>query len=1615
MNPLTPREELEIRITALLMGQLAPEEAAELLRQIAEDPELITLHARLRHAVELLREARALPDHAAPATPLVLSKERREKLLATFRGIKALPSPTTLLAPKPVRKRRGKHRDWNWVLPMTAAAAAVFVVGAFVFPIYNQSSKRTQATAATGDLRMLDDAIEQTAKDGSDPESLAAEESRDYIRAATKPDGNTSAQEWASQPGAIQTLDSSTDTKAYALYAQQAPAQPESRSKFIRSDSVYLPSTVAEAAPASGPAGVDDTRLFRYREKAATDGAEAAPASGPVGGDAIFGKADPYFQRFPGHPATTALSPATKALFPNSEGDLKTEIYRLQPRIVGGIGSSMPAKPAINTAPENTFWDKPADTNGFAAPNRPTIALGVRPLADGDADVALQPAPTELAKRAWAESPSPVDEMAREKKLEDAKSDDFGTVATGAFALPAPAAAEPGVVAQRGLAAASEAKPNSFGVHRYIAPQIATATPPPPAAPMPAPVVAQAGEKVTTLDLFNMPVAEPHALSEPLSTAGKVNLGQSLTALNGAVKQDALAITEAGDGTIRSSGNVAFTAERELQRRMLREEVGKDEADKGRKTREGRVSEAEFETLKKEKLELQNTVASLEETVKAKESHIESDTVKLQRWEQNMMQKGTVALPEDSPEGEARSKAGADRVTAGTIPGLDIAPSEAKPQTTDGEKPQAVGRYGLAAKSDEQEINKERYNKSVADEMSEFGEVAYSGKRSAAITGVSENWQRPYRRFDKREAEGKATESNGTVVADGGAVLDKSGAGTLTITGATSVNGGTLQPNAANPLPALNTPTPDAGIDVMSDYYFDTPKPATDAQQWAGATDGRKTVARGNIALGRGGVSDAKGWALFDESLAPEVVEFEGFINYGTPIQTKSKDANGVETENVITSSFIGKKNLATNAPQLAADDGLAQLGDLQIAPATLPETLAYSGLVMDPTGSSNSLFTAGGTRGTSPQMDAADSVSPIAEKPITGGNRSGSLAISANAIDALLFGSAGSSAITPEMTKELEELRDESPVPAPAVATKAKPARTAAPAKKPVAKNQVAGTEELKLAEQETDFALLDLATVTPQAVAAAVPVEGRKLESKLEEKTVDSLAALTPPAIKEEKASLAKAQADVSKGQKENLTKKVADAKSAPAKAMKQEQAEPPASPKPAEPPPTPQPEIATSANAFSTFSLNVADVSFKLAGAALEKGAMPDVASVRSEEFINALDYRDAEPAAGAPLAFASERARYPFAHNRDLLRLSVKTAAAGRQAGRPLNLVLLLDNSGSMERSDRVRILREALTVLAKQLQPADKLSIITFSRTPRLWADGVAGNKASEFTNRVGEITPQGGTDLGAAIDLGYTTALKHYQVGSVNRVVLLTDGAANLGNVSADALKTKVETHRKQGVAFDCFGVGWEGYNDDLLEQLSRNGDGRYGFINTPEAATTEFAAQLAGSLRVAASDVKVQVEFNPKRVTSYRQLGYAKHQLKKEQFRDNTVDAAEIGAAESGNTLYTVELNPRGEGDIATVRVRFKTPGTGDYHEHEWTVPFSAPAPALEQSSSTLRLAATAGAFAEMLAQSPFAAEVTTDKLLAMINGIPAIYGADPRPAKLEWMLRQAKSISGK
>ena len=443
-----------------------------------------------------------------------------------------------------------------------------------------------------------------------------------------------------------------------------------------------------------------------------------------------------------------------------------------------------------------------------------------------------------------------------------------------------------------------------------------------------------------------------------------------------------------------------------------------------------------------------------------------------------------------------------------------------------------------------------------------------------------------------------------------------------------------------------------------------------------------------------------------------------------------------------------------------------------------------------------------------------------------------------------------------------------------------------------------------------------------------------------------------------------------------------------------------------------PKPKPEVVTAKNRWSTFSLNVSDASFRLCEASLRNGRLPAPHMVRAEEFINAFDYRDPAPSKGAPLAFAWERSRHPFAHNRDLVRFSIQTAAEGRESGQPLNLVLAIDNSGSMERSDRVAILKEALKVLAAKLRAEDTVSVVAFSRTPRLWLDGQKGESARQKLTNFPGLVPQGGTNIESALDLGYSTALKHFISGGNNRLILLTDGAANLGAIVPNSLRNKVESYRKRGVALDCFGIGWDGYNDHLMEALARNGDGRYAFLNSATDVERDFGRKLAGALSVSAADVKVQVVFNPARVKTHRQIGYLRHQLKKDDFRNNAVDAAEIGAAESGNAVYVLQIEEKGTGPLGRVHVRYREPSTNRYKEMSWPLPHRAKVPALAEASTAMRLAASSATFAEWLGRSPFATDVELPKIQELLFGLENGFPSDSPVRSLQQMVGSAYRI---
>jgi hypothetical protein len=225
-----------------------------------------------------------------------------------------------------------------------------------------------------------------------------------------------------------------------------------------------------------------------------------------------------------------------------------------------------------------------------------------------------------------------------------------------------------------------------------------------------------------------------------------------------------------------------------------------------------------------------------------------------------------------------------------------------------------------------------------------------------------------------------------------------------------------------------------------------------------------------------------------------------------------------------------------------------------------------------------------------------------------------------------------------------------------------------------------------------------------------------------------------------------------------------------------------------------------------------------------------------------------------------------------------------------------------------------------------------------------------------------------------------------------------------------------VVEQRKQGIALDAYGIGWDDYNDALLEEITRNGDGRYAFLNSVEDASEDFAEKLAGTLRVAAANVKVQIEWNPDRVQRYRQIGYDLHQLKQEDFRDNTVDAAEIGEAESGTALYVLKIDDDPEiiGGLGTLHVRYLDPASGLYREYSWPLPMPRRVPAARAASPSMRLAMSSAFFGERLADSPFAGGYSFRDLYNMTNGLPDAFPNQPRVAHLQTMLLQATELYG-
>ena len=303
-------------------------------------------------------------------------------------------------------------------------------------------------------------------------------------------------------------------------------------------------------------------------------------------------------------------------------------------------------------------------------------------------------------------------------------------------------------------------------------------------------------------------------------------------------------------------------------------------------------------------------------------------------------------------------------------------------------------------------------------------------------------------------------------------------------------------------------------------------------------------------------------------------------------------------------------------------------------------------------------------------------------------------------------------------------------------------------------------------------------------------------------------------------------------------------------------------------------------------------------------------------------------------------------------------------------------------------------------------------MISFARTPRLLADKVPGNQGEALLKLIETLPSEGGTNIEAALLLAREKAAEQQLAGAQNRIVLLTDGAVNLGDANPDSLAKLVTQMRDAGIAFDAAGISAQDLNDEVLEALTRQGDGRYYLLDSAAAAGESFAAQIAGSLRPSAQNVKVQVEFNPKRVGRYKLLGFEKHRLNKEDFRNDQVDAAEMAAAETGVAVYQFEIKPNGSGDVGSVSVRFRDLASGQMVERRWPILYESNTPRLAQAQASMQLAASAALFAAKLGGGPLADSVDLTQLQNLLAKLPEQVASQPRVQQLRAMIEQALTI---
>lgn len=363
---------------------------------------------------------------------------------------------------------------------------------------------------------------------------------------------------------------------------------------------------------------------------------------------------------------------------------------------------------------------------------------------------------------------------------------------------------------------------------------------------------------------------------------------------------------------------------------------------------------------------------------------------------------------------------------------------------------------------------------------------------------------------------------------------------------------------------------------------------------------------------------------------------------------------------------------------------------------------------------------------------------------------------------------------------------------------------------------------------------------------------------------------------------------------------------------------------------------PSIDTEDDNLSTFALDVDTGSYTVMRNYLNDGNLPPEESVRVEEYVNYFDQGYAFPPAHQTFGIYIDGGPSPFTQTEryDMIRVGIQGYDVPDGERKDAALTFVIDVSGSMDMDNRLGLVKQSLEMLVEQLHRDDTVSIVVYGSEARVVLEPTRGSDSGRILNAIYSLQPEGATNAEAGIRLGYRTAMEAYMPDGINRVILCSDGVANVGETGPEAILQEIDHYVAEGITLTTIGFGMNNYNDTLMEQLADNGDGFYAYVDDRDEARKLFIDEITGTLQTIAMDAKVQVEFNPDVVKNYRLVGYENRAVDDDEFRDNSVDAGEIGAGHSVTALYEVKLYPDAFGKIATVYMRWQDPDTNQVVE---------------------------------------------------------------------------------